>query len=116
MESTPGRRRNGRHTPAFLLLFLNERPSHGADLLARMKAEMPHCLADSAGLYRSLQSLERDGSVKTAWEARPSGPPRRVYTITRRGRAALRVFAEDIRGREANFRFFLERLGSSREQ
>ncbi|MGO8695039.1 MAG: hypothetical protein ACLQMF_15365 [Rectinemataceae bacterium] len=46
-----------------ILLFLNEGPSHGAGLLARMEAEMPHRLSDSAGLYRSLQSLENEGSA-----------------------------------------------------
>ncbi|HEX9052035.1 MAG TPA: PadR family transcriptional regulator [Anaeromyxobacter sp.] len=115
MRRSASPRRNGRHTPAFVLLFLSERPAHGAQLFARMRAELPRCFADSAGLYRSLQSLEREGSVKAAWEAPRSGAPRKVYEITRKGRAALRAFADDIRQREANFRFFLARLGSRGE-
>ena len=116
MPRSATHRRNCRHTPAFVLLFLNEGPAHGAHLFARMKAEMPRCFSDSAGLYRALQSLEREGSVKATWEAQRSGAPRKVYEITRKGRAALRAFAEDIRDREANFRFFLVRLGSSSEE
>ncbi|HUW42381.1 MAG TPA: PadR family transcriptional regulator [Rectinemataceae bacterium] len=101
--------KQSRHLAAFVLLFLREEPSHGAALLARMEAEMPHCLADSAGLYRTLQALEREGAVVTSWEAQASGAPRKVYTVTRKGRAALRVFDEDIRDREENLRFFLKR-------
>jgi DNA-binding PadR family transcriptional regulator len=96
-----------------VLLFLNERSAHGAQLFARMKAELPRCFSDSAGLYRTLQSLEREGSVKATWETQGSGAPRKVYEITRKGRGTLRALAKDIREREANFRFFLARLGSS---
>lgn len=115
MERSATHRKAGRHTPAFVLLFLSERPSHGAALLARMEDEMPRCLSDSAGLYRTLQSLEREGSVKGRWEPQGSGPPRKIYELTGKGRAALRGFAEDIRDREANLRFFLRRFGSGEE-
>jgi DNA-binding PadR family transcriptional regulator len=113
---TPGtNRKNSRHTPAFVLLFLNETPANGADLLSRMEAEMPHCLSDSAGLYRSLQSLEKEGSVKTSWETQGAGSPRKMYTITEEGRANLRAFADDIRMRTENFSFFLNRFKSHKE-
>jgi len=102
-------RPGSRHTPAFLLLFLNEGPSHGAGLLARMESELPHSFADSAGLYRALQSLEREGSVETSWETQEAGAPRKIYRITPSGLAALEAFAEDIRRREENLGFFLER-------
>jgi hypothetical protein len=63
------------------LLFLNEVPSSGADLLERIEAEMSHCLSDSAGLYRSLQSLEKEGSIKANWKVLDSGPPRKIYSM-----------------------------------
>lgn len=106
MRNFAGRRKNSRHTPAFALLFLGEDASNGADLLARMEAEMPHCLSDSAGLYRSLQSLEKEGAVKASWEMQDSGPPRKQYSITKKGRAVLSLFAEDILVREENFPLF----------
>lgn len=104
-------RASGRHTPAFLLLFLNEGPANGASLLARMEAELPHCFSDSAGVYRALQSLEREASVEASWETEGEGPPRKVYRMTAAGRAALAAFADDIRRREENLRFFLKRYG-----
>jgi DNA-binding PadR family transcriptional regulator len=115
MDKPASNRKQSRHTPAFILLFLSEGPSHGAGLLARMEAEMPHCHSDSAGLYRSLQSLEKEGALETVWEEQASGTPRKIYKITRKGRATLRVLAEDIRGREENLRFFLQRFENKGE-
>jgi DNA-binding PadR family transcriptional regulator len=115
MDKLVGSRKNSRHLPAFILLFLGERPANGADLLGRMEAEMPHCLADSAGLYRALQSLEEEGAVKANWETQEPGPPRKVYKMTSKGQAGLRALAEDIRMREENFRFFLNRFEAGRK-
>ena len=40
-------------------------------------------------LYRTLRQLEKDGLVRSAWEAQARGPARRVYTLTESGRAWL---------------------------
>lgn len=101
--------KNGRHTPAFLLLFLAEAPSYGALLLSRLEAELPHCFSDSAIVYRSLQEMEKNGLVETSWRLTDTGQPRKWYTITVKGEQALNEHAEDIRLRLANFEFFLSR-------
>jgi PadR family transcriptional regulator PadR len=36
-------------------------------------------------LYRTLRQMEREGFVESAWEPGPTGPARRVYTITDAG-------------------------------
>ncbi|WP_407305764.1 PadR family transcriptional regulator [Desulfosporosinus sp. SB140] len=102
-------KKHGRHTPAFLLLFLEDAPSYGALLLTRLQNELPYCFSDSANVYRCLQEMEKDGSVETHWETRESGQPRKWYTITAKGRQELKEQAEDIRQRRANFEFFLSR-------
>jgi PadR family transcriptional regulator, regulatory protein PadR len=102
-------RKHGRHTPAFLLLFLADGPSYGALLMSRMQSELPHCFSDSAIIYRSLQEMEKGGLVETNWENPDTGPPRKWYTITSEGRAALAKFAQDIRHRRANLEYFLAR-------
>ena len=33
-------------------------------------------------LYRTLRQLEKDGLLRSAWEPGPSGPARRVYSLT----------------------------------
>lgn len=103
-------KKNGRHTPAFLLLFLNEGPAYGALLLSRMQNELPCCFSDSAIVYRSLQEMEKGGLVETRWETPESGPPRKWYNITPQGISALKEYAQDIRLRQANFEFFLSRF------
>lgn len=104
--------KNSRHTSAFLLLFLAESPAYGAQLLARMKTELPHCFSDSASVYRSLQELEDQHCVVTKWETPPEAQPRKWYYITERGREILNEFKEDILKRQANFTFFLEKFQS----
>jgi len=101
MNSKPGR-----HTPAFLLLFLAEEPSYGAMLLARMKKELPFCFSDSAIVYRSLQEMEKNGWVDTKWEMGKAGPPQKWYSLTLAGKAALTEYAEDVRQRQDNFAYF----------
>lgn len=105
-------KKHGRHTPAFLLLFLAQAPSYGALLLKKFQAELPYCLSDSASVYRSLQELEKNGLVETGWETRESGQPRKWYTITSKGMLALREQALDIRKRHANFEYFLSQYGN----
>lgn len=100
---------HGRHTPAFLLLLLADRPSYGALLLSRLQTELPFCLSDSAIVYRSLKKLEEDGLAETRWEPQDSGQPRKWYSISAKGRKALDAYAEDIRHRLSNLQFFLER-------
>ncbi|MHB1654541.1 MAG: PadR family transcriptional regulator [Desulfitobacteriaceae bacterium] len=100
-------KKHGRHTPAFLLLFLTDAPSYGALLLTRLQTELPDCLSDSAIVYRSLQEMEKNGLVETNWETRETGQPRKWYTITPKGMLALKEYAQDIRQRHANFEFFL---------
>lgn len=100
---------HGRHTPAFLLLFLTEGPSYGALLLSRLESELPFCLSDSAIVYRSLKQMESDGLVQTEWIPEESGQPRKWYHISAAGRAALADYAEDIRRRVQNLQFFLDR-------
>lgn len=102
-------KKHGRHTPAYLLLFLAEASSYGAQLLTRLQTELPHCFSDSAIVYRSLQEMEKKGLVETSWEIPETGQPRKWYKITDKGRQALKEQAEDIRLRLANFEFFLSR-------
>jgi len=100
---------HGRHTPAFLLLFLAEGPSYGTQLFSRLQSELPFCLSDSAIVYRSLKQMEDEGLVETRWVPEDSGPPRKWYTLSAKGTGALSEHAEDIRHRQANLQFFLDR-------
>jgi len=100
-------KKHGRHTSAFLLLFLSDSPSYGALLLAKLETELPHSFSDSGDVYRCLQDMNKNGLVEVNWETQETGQPRKWYTITPKGIQALKVQAEDICLRYANFEFFL---------
>ena len=102
------KRQTYRHAPAFILLSLARENSYGSALLNKMKEEIPRCFADSAVIYRSLQRLEEDGSVKSYWETDISGPARKWYEITAKGFENLAEFKEEIEIRKKNLEFFLE--------
>ena len=58
-------------------------------------------------LYRTLRQMERDGFLESTWEPGPTGPARRVYTITGTGDAWLASSAAMLNTyRETIDRFF----------
>lgn len=76
--------------PAILAVLAQE-SLHGYRILERL-AEEPMFRdqpPDPAGVYRILKTMEQEGLVTCAWDLQASGPARRQYTITDRGRACL---------------------------
>lgn len=102
------RQRSGRHAPAFVLLLLAREDACGLDLLKRLQAELPQGRFDSAIVYRSLANLEKEGAVTSSWDTSGSGPARKNYTITARGRAALAAFRDDIASSLECLAYFLD--------
>jgi poly-beta-hydroxybutyrate-responsive repressor len=78
-----------------LLLLLREEPAHGYDLLQRLKP-FGFVRDDPGRLYRALRSLEREGLVRSAWEASTSGPDRRIYELTRAGMEELHLATKSL--------------------
>ena len=75
-----------------LLVFLSKNPEHGYTLLEKAEgiglgAQHPSVV------YRVLREMEEAGWVSSVWEDEQSqGPPRRVYSLTGDGLAALRAW------------------------
>jgi poly-beta-hydroxybutyrate-responsive repressor len=58
-------------------------------------------------LYRTLRQMEKEGYLESTWEPGPTGPARRVYTITDAGHAWLDSSAAMLNAyRETIDRFF----------
>lgn len=106
--------RHGRHAPAFVLLALSPGPSYGLAILAFLERSLAGRRFDAASVYRTLQSLERDGAVEVRWE-RGEGPRRKWYRLTSKGWALLDGYEADVRRRMEDFAFFLEIRGSHPE-
>ena len=110
-----GRRRGGRRHPPkvegpllpALMLLLEERPSHGYELIERMES-FGVAARDPSVIYRSLYQLEGWELVSSSWDTTSPGPPRRVYSITEEGRRTLHSWAEDIRQQKGHMESFLD--------
>jgi len=64
---------------------------------------------DLSAVYRMLRGLEEEGMVESTWDLEvTAGPPRRVYTITPRGRAYLAALVEELRATDRLLHVFLD--------
>src|SRR5579883_1097328 len=68
----------------------------------RYSFEIVHGLSQADGLvttegtlYPMLSRLRKEGVVATTWRESSSGPPRRYYRLTSRGRSRLGAFAAE---------------------
>ncbi|NYI06874.1 PadR family transcriptional regulator [Allostreptomyces psammosilenae] len=71
-----------------VLLTLRQQPSHGYDLVRRLKKLGMDFTDDPGAVYRCLNSLTRRGLVEYRQEKSLSGPPRKVYQPTLLGERA----------------------------
>ena len=72
----------------FVLLAVSMRRAHGYLIEEHLRALGLIGIGMST-LYRTLRHLEREGYLESTWEPGPTGPARRVYTLTDIGRAWL---------------------------
>lgn len=98
----------GRHTDAFLLLFLMEGDCYGGQLLKKCEDDLPSNPIDSAILYRTLRKLEDEGAIQSYTDVSATDRPKKMYTMTALGEERLAVFKEDIEEKMRNLTFFLD--------
>lgn len=76
--------------PVLLFLLRQKGRAHGYELATEVRK---HALTDAeievSALYRTLRQLERNGCVTSAWDVEGSGPARRLYELTPRGKEHL---------------------------
>ena len=85
--------------PAMLAILAKE-PLHGYEL-ARQIGKIPHFLdeaPDVSGVYRMLKALEKRGMVTSDWGISQEGRPKRLFTITEKGRQCLENWNTTLRG------------------
>jgi PadR family transcriptional regulator AphA len=71
--------------------FLSWEPLTGYDLKKRFaESDVLYWSGNNNQIYRALVELHQDGWVTQAIHDQPSGPSRKVYTITEKGLAELR--------------------------
>jgi PadR family transcriptional regulator PadR len=72
----------------FVLLAVSMQRAHGYVIEDYLRALGLFGITMST-LYRTLRQMEKDGYLASSWEPGPTGPARRVYTLTDAGRAWL---------------------------
>ena len=90
----------------FVLLAVSLQRAHGYVIEDYLRALGLFGITMST-LYRTLRQMEKDGFLESTWEPGPTGPARRVYTITDAGHTWLDASATMLNTyRETIDRFF----------
>lgn len=72
-----------------VLLIIGNKPTYAPDILQQLKdADL---LVVEGTLYPLLSRMKRAALVSYEWEESPSGPPRKMYTITKEGAKVLQT-------------------------
>ena len=95
---------------ACLLLMMHERPMYGYSVREPL-LELGLGLRDWGQVYRTLRTMERQGLILSCWENSESGPSRRTYYVTEKGREQLRAWAEGMTAAQTLVDRFLARYG-----
>ena len=92
-----------------ILMLLKDRRAHGYALLEQVE-ELGVAAIDAGGFYRLLRDLEQAKLVRSRWEARGSGPARRVYELTPKGEEELAAWGAALRRQHALMSSYLRRF------
>ena len=79
----------------YVLLAVSLRRAHGYMIEEYLRGVGFFGLEMST-LYRTLRQLEKDGLLQSSWEPGPTGPQRRVYSLTDVGRTWLDQWAHTL--------------------
>lgn len=109
-SSRPRRQPGWRFTVPAVLLLLLKGSAHGYELLYKLPAVLPRWgpPPDPGAFYRTLRTLEENGCLRSSWDNSDSGPSRRVYELTDRGRLELEQSAATVRRDLQQLRRFLK--------
>ena len=78
------------NTPTLILAVLRDGPLHGYGIAREIERRSRNALRfRESTLYPALHALEQDGHIAAEWQLREGSRPRRVYTLTSKGHAAL---------------------------
>lgn len=79
--------------PFAALAVLGESPKHGYALATALR-DLLGAAAPEGTLYPLLNGFERDGLTSAEWAIKDTGPARKTYALTEKGRAVLKEGVE----------------------
>lgn len=79
-----------------LLMLVRQQPQHGYTLLSELEG-LGLTTVHPSVVYRILRELEALAWIESIWDtSQTQGPPRKVYTLTPEGDAALRNWQVEL--------------------
>lgn len=77
-----------------VLTIVNKEPSYGYDLVTTL-GEWNSLATKEGTLYPLLRRLQKDGLIDSFWRESESGPPRKYYRLTAKGREHLSLMDDE---------------------
>jgi len=100
---------------AWFLAELFKGNAHGYELISSLSTIFPQEATQTSsvmgGYYRLLRELELLGLVNSSWDTSGSGPARRVYSITEKGKLEFISIIEQIKHTKEFVDKFLDTIG-----
>lgn len=92
LENVQSQMRKGVLEYCILLVIARGGQVYASDILASLKAS--RMIVVEGTIYPLLSRLTRAEYLKYTWVESPAGPPRKYYSLTARGREALRQMTD----------------------
>ncbi len=77
-----------------VMALISDDERYGFELVQKLR-DFDGVVTTEGTIYPLLSRLRKDGRVETSWRESESGPPRRYYRLTERGRESLERFARE---------------------
>lgn len=94
-----------------VLLIIGAKATYAPDILKQLKDA--NLLVVEGTLYPLLSRLKRFGLVEYQWQESKSGPPRKMYTITNRGKDALHQLEASWKSLDASVNTLIKKYEKS---
>lgn len=81
-----------------ILILLAQENLHGYSIIQKLDEERNFFgeKFDSTGVYRTLQTMEKNLLVESSWDVEGAGAARKTYQITAEGRSCLANWADTL--------------------
>jgi len=95
-----------------VLSVLAKGASHGYAIIEELKrlALCGDCPPDHTAVYRALQTMEAEELIASDWEHPQSGPAKRRYKLTPKGRTCLRKWKHTLQDYRRTINMLLRSL------
>lgn len=98
-----------RYLEVSLLVLLSEKQSHGYGLIEDLTYFGFEEELNVGSLYRTLRKMEKQELVTSQWEKGDSGPRKRVYQVTDKGKEELSYWVEVMKTRKKRIENLIHR-------